>query len=78
MAVSKKIKITATLLAVLLLFWGFLNILPPKKSVQNNPFLVGEGNLPMIAAHRGGGLCNPENTMLAFRAAVNTFHVDIN
>lgn len=31
----------------------------------------------MIAAHRGGGECNPENTMLAFREAVNTYGVDI-
>jgi glycerophosphoryl diester phosphodiesterase len=38
---------------------------------------VGEGNLPMIAAHRGGGECNPENTLLAFREAVNTYGVEI-
>ena len=31
----------------------------------------------MIAAHRGGGDNNPENTMLAFREAVNTIGVDI-
>ena len=31
----------------------------------------------MIAAHRGGGDNNPENTMLAFREAVNTYKVDI-
>ena len=39
--------------------------------------MVGEGNLPMIAAHRGGGTCNPENTMLAFREAVKTYNVEI-
>jgi glycerophosphoryl diester phosphodiesterase len=31
----------------------------------------------MIAAHRGGGLCNPENTMLAFKEAVKTYNVEI-
>ncbi|MBQ2738339.1 MAG: glycerophosphodiester phosphodiesterase, partial [Clostridia bacterium] len=31
----------------------------------------------MIAAHRGGGECNPENTLLAFREAVMTYRVDI-
>ena len=31
----------------------------------------------MIAAHRGGGLCNPENTMLAFREAVKAYNVEI-
>ena len=36
-----------------------------------------KGQLPMIAAHRGGGLCNPENTMLAFREAVKAYNVEI-
>lgn len=49
----------------------------PTESEKNNPFLVGEGELPMIAAHRGGGYSNPENTMLAFREAVYTYGVDI-
>jgi len=31
----------------------------------------------MIAAHRGGGDNNPENTMLAFREAVNTIGIHI-
>ncbi len=31
----------------------------------------------MIAAHRGGGVSNPENTLLAFREAVYTIGVDI-
>ena len=31
----------------------------------------------MIAAHRGGGACNPENTMLAFREAVLSYGVEI-
>ncbi|MBO7170086.1 MAG: hypothetical protein J6W28_02795, partial [Clostridia bacterium] len=54
-----------------------LNILPPAKNVAENPFLVEDGELPMIAAHRGGGACNPENTLLAFREAVNSYGVEI-
>ncbi len=50
-------------------FMVVVNLIPPKKNVQNNPFVVKEGALPMIAAHRGGGANNPENTMLAFREA---------
>jgi glycerophosphoryl diester phosphodiesterase len=42
-----------------------INVIPPKKNVENNPFVVGKGELPMIAAHRGGSDNNPENTMLA-------------
>ena len=65
--------IVLSIIAVLLM----INIIPPKKNVANNPFVVEKGELPMIAAHRGGKYNNPENTMLAFREAVNTIGVDI-
>ncbi len=73
----KFLRVVASVLAVILLFIAVCNIIPPKKSVEQNPFIVGEGKLPMIAAHRGGGDNNPENTMLAFREAVKTYRVDI-
>lgn len=73
----KGLKITGIVLAAIALFFVAINIIPPKKNVKENPFIVGKGELPMIAAHRGGGDCNPENTMLAFREAVNTYGVDI-
>lgn len=71
------LKIFGIILAAIILFFAVINIIPPKKNVENNPFIVGEGNLPMIAAHRGGSLNNPENTLLAFREAVETIGVDI-
>ena len=71
------LKILGMILAVIVVFFAVINIIPPKKNVENNPFLVGKGSLPMIAAHRGGGANNPENTMLAFREAVKTIGVDI-
>ena len=73
----KGLKITGIILAAVTAFFLIINIIPPKKNVDENPFIVGEGKLPMIAAHRGGGENNPENTMLAFREAVNTIGVDI-
>ena len=73
----KALKITAIVLASVVAFFAIINIIPPKKNVESNPFVVGKGNLPMIAAHRGGGDCNPENTMLAFREAVKTYEVEI-
>ncbi|MBQ3550282.1 MAG: hypothetical protein IJA41_04820 [Clostridia bacterium] len=73
----KVLKIIGIILAVILVFFVVINVIPPKKNVENNPFIVGEGELPMIAAHRGGGINNPENTMLAFREAVGTIGVDI-
>ena len=73
----KSLKILGIILAAIALFLVVINIIPPKDNVENNPFIVGKGNLPMIAAHRGGGECNPENTMLAFREAVKTYNVEI-
>lgn len=64
-------------LALLVAFFVIVNLIPPTLNVEENPFIVSEGNLPMIAAHRGGGTNNPENTMLAFREAVTTIGVDI-
>ena len=73
----RALKIIAIVLAVIVVFFAVINIIPPKKNVENNPFIVGKGNLPMIAAHRGGGINNPENTMLAFEKAVKEIGVDI-
>ena len=69
--------IVSGLLLILAFFMLTINLIPPKKNVANNPFIVKDGGLPMIAAHRGGGDCNPENTMMAFRKAVTEYDVDI-
>lgn len=65
------------ILAILLVFLVVINLVEPSANVENNPFVAREGELPMIAAHRGGGNNFPENTLLAFREAVNTLGVDI-
>ena len=65
------LKALGVILAVLVVFLAIVNVIPPKKSVEENPFIVEKGGLPMIAAHRGGGQNNPENTMLAFCKAVD-------
>ncbi len=77
MKAHRGLKVCAIVLISIILFMVIINVIPPRKNVQSNPFLVNDGELPMVAAHRGGGECNPENTMLAFREAVSTFGVDI-
>ena len=77
MRTHKKLKIFAIFFAAIILFFAIINLIPPKKNVEKNPFIVAKGELPMIAAHRGGSLNNPENTMLAFREAVKTIGVDV-
>ena len=71
------LKIIIALLLTLALFIGITNLIPPGQVRANNPFLKEKGALPMIAAHRGGGVSNPENTLMAFRAAVNDYGVQI-
>lgn len=73
----KALKIIGIVILSIVLVMAVLNVIPPKKNVESNPFIVADGELPMIAAHRGGSLNNPENTMLAFREAVNTIGIDI-
>ena len=77
MRILRKLKVLGIILAAILLFFAVINVIPPQKNVEENPFVVERGELPMIAAHRGGGKNNPENTMLAFREAVRTVGVDI-
>ena len=73
----KGLKITGIVIGSIVLVMLIINLIPPKKNVETNPFVVKKGELPMIAAHRGGGDNNPENTMLAFRKAVTEIGVDI-
>ncbi|MBQ9891423.1 MAG: hypothetical protein IJM39_08425 [Firmicutes bacterium] len=65
------------IIVVLAAFLAVINILPAKKVTEKNPFLKSRDALPMIAAHRGGGVSNPENTLMAFRAAVNEYGIQI-
>ena len=58
-------------------FMTLINVVPPAKSVSDNPFIKGENEKVMISAHRGGADNNPENTLLAYRKAVNEYKVDI-
>ena len=73
----KALIIIGAILLTIVMFFVVINAIPPKKNVESNPFVVGKGELPMIAAHRGGSINNPENTLLAFREAVTTIGVDI-
>lgn len=53
-----------------------IDIIPLQKNVQENPFVIEEGTLLMLAAHRGGGANKPKRMILAFREAAENMIVD--
>ena len=72
----KTLKRLGFIIGAIIVFFLTINIIPPTKVVKDNPFISKDGTT-MIAAHRGGKINNPENTMKAFKAAVNEYEVDI-
>ncbi len=70
----KGLKITALVLAAVLLLWGILALLPRGYNFAGeNPMRVGEGELPLLIAHGGGNREFPDNTLEAF---YNAYSVD--
>ena len=74
---GRGLKTFLCILLALTVFIAVVNLIPPKKVMEDNPFIKQADALPMIAAHRGGGISNPENTLMAYRAAVNDYHIQI-
>ncbi len=73
----RKLKIFGIVIGTIITFLLVINIIPPAKAVETNPFIRKENEKTMLAAHRGGAKTNPENTLKAFKEAVNTYQVDI-
>ena len=74
---TKKWIITGSVLGVIALFLLTINLIPPVKVMEDNPFLVEEGELPMLCAHRGGKISNPENTLKAYKNSLRDYDIDI-
>ena len=71
------LKVLLIIVLVLVIFFTTINVIPPKKAVEENVFIKKEGSRPMLAAHRGGSLTNPENTLKAYRSAITEYNIDI-
>ena len=70
--------IIGSIAAVVGTFMLTINIIPPKPVIENNIFIrKKDSTKPMLAAHRGGSLTNPENTLKAYKAAVAEYKIDI-
>jgi glycerophosphoryl diester phosphodiesterase len=76
--IFKTLIIIGSIIALVGVFEAVINIIPPEKVVERNVFIKDKNaSRPMLAAHRGGSLNNPENTLKAFKAAVNNYGNDI-
>lgn len=71
--IGRGIKITALVLAVIIVAWGVIALLP----IKNNYWIVNpmrkEDDLPILIAHGGGNKEFPDNTLEAF---YNAYSVD--
>lgn len=74
---SKFLKVLLIVVTVLIVFFVTMAIIPPKDVIEDNPFIIEKGARPLVAAHRGGKILNPENTFKAFNAAYEEYNVDI-
>ena len=60
----KALKVLGLIFLGILVFYGIVNLIPPHKVIEKNPFMKTDKTL--ISAHRGGANLNPENTEKAF------------
>lgn len=74
---KKKTKVLILIIFTIAIVFTIFAIIPPKKAMDVNPFIIEEGDRPLIAAHRGGKILNPENTFKAMDYSVYNIGVDI-
>lgn len=71
------LKILGAVLVLLIL----IQLIPPVKTLKDNPFVINPGDRPLIIAHGGAKLLYPENTMIAFdgsaKIGVDILEMDI-
>lgn len=79
MNIIKKKWLKKLLIAIvgLIVLYTILQIIPPRKVMEDNPFLKKEDQGVLIAAHRGGRGLNPENTLKAFDHSIALYELDI-
>ena len=72
---KKGLKITLIVLAVLVVAYGVIALLPRQKNFELDNPMMKDGDLPILIAHGGGNKEFPDNTLEAF---YNAYSVDKN
>ncbi len=73
---KKSFRILLLIILIIAIFITIINLIPPKHVIEENPFITVEDK-PMVVAHRGGKVLNPENTIKAFDACMTEYDVDV-
>lgn len=72
----RKLIIFGIVLLSISLFFLIINVVPPKKVMDENPYISTSG-LPMACVHRGGGVTAPENTLKAYKKSLLEYDAEI-
>ena len=74
---KKFIQFLSYFFITILIIWITMAIIPPKRVIEENPFITTKEKGPMIVAHQGGNLINPGNTFLAFDYAIDNYNIEV-
>ena len=73
--VGRKMRLFGSFFLSIILLWALLAFSPKPQNIGENPFIVGQGNPPVIIAHGGGNQEFPDNTLEAY---YNAYSIDPN
>ncbi|MHA1111024.1 MAG: glycerophosphodiester phosphodiesterase [Promethearchaeota archaeon] len=73
----KGLKVFGIIVMVIAVSYLSINLIPRPKYSGVNPWIVQEGERPMVIAHRGGKDLYPEGTILAFERISIDYDIDV-
>jgi glycerophosphoryl diester phosphodiesterase len=73
----KGLKVFGIIVAVIAVFFLTINVVPRFKYPGENPWIIQEGERPMVIAHRGGKDLYPEGTILAYERITLDYDIDV-
>ena len=73
----KGLKVFGLVVMVIAVSYLAINLIPRPKYPGVNPWIIQEGERPMVIAHRGGKDLYPEGTILAFERISIDYDIDV-
>ena len=73
----KGLKVFGIVVMVIAVSYLTINLIPRPKYPGENPWIIQDGERPMVIPHRGGKDLYPENTILAFELVTTEYDIDV-